>query len=130
MFVRPNGKSRPPSGSGHGHAHGGKRRFHKAAVDASQLSEFPAPPVPVGEDQRPTMKKKLELPAVSAVVPDKAAVVDKVGPRAETEGVVSAVEATEVAEGLGSTGEASAACSADSGPAAPVYKKPAFLAKK
>ena len=66
MFARPNRKSRPPSEGGHGH--GRKTRSHKEAVEASQS---PALPVPVGPEKTPTMKKKLELPPVPAVVPDR-----------------------------------------------------------
>jgi hypothetical protein len=79
-------------------------------------------------DKRPAVKKKLEWPLAA---PEKGLVVEKVGPEAETEGVVLAVDdATQLAEGSASGGEASAILGTDGGPAAAVYKKPAFLAKK
>jgi hypothetical protein len=60
MFCRPNGKSRPPSGRGHGH--GRKRRSHKEAVEVSGVLDAP---------------KKSETPLA---VPEKRALVEKVGP--------------------------------------------------
>jgi hypothetical protein len=75
-------------------------------------------------------KKKLETPVVPVVVPDSHEA-EKVYPSEETKGVVPPVdEAVQVAEGSANSGEASAACSTGSGPAAAAYKKPAFLAKK
>jgi hypothetical protein len=68
MFSRPNGKSRPPSDGGHGHAR--KRRSQKeVATDASQLPERP--------EERPVVKKKKEPRPVLAVVPDKVAEVHR-----------------------------------------------------
>jgi hypothetical protein len=81
-------------------------------------------------EKRPAVKKKLETPVAAA---DKGQVVEKVGPEAETEGIVFAADDAHVAEG--SAREASAILGTDGGLPPPpeyklVYKKPAFLAKK
>jgi hypothetical protein len=79
-------------------------------------------------EKRPALKKKLETPVAA---PDKGLVVEKVDPEAETEGIVFAADDAYVAEGSVSGGEASAILGMDGGlPPSPVYKKPAFLAKK